>query len=733
MATRQDLQNLITSWFTLQTPKPQQTSWVSVSMDTNIWDIINSESTEKRNMKISDQMNKLLQKHQTRLNIAKWKVSSGDKRMDKLEDARSSLADYARSAYLEEAKKDSSMDLWVLDNMKDWDIIDWMTKDDPVAKQKFVNFVNNWWFVKDVYNDIMWIDEEAIREQERKDAGWFKNFIWAAGIEVPKQLWNLIDMTWLWAKLRQSDIDRLEKYNEVSSDEYDKFKKWEITFDELKDKWVSWIYLDYEEDVKNGNFRWSIEEYWKQMYEKWMDDVNSSMADQLLENYAINYDPEWKWAGAWKFATQLAEFAMLPWSKWNFIKNTLLGTAEILWLNILSEWKLPTKWEAATTAWVTAAIEWILRIPWWVKLLRWIIGKTSPEVKEALWNMTRKDRKELGDISKQWLSAAKKKWTEILEKAATWIRKKIWEAWEKLWDIRKNMEGNFTYKDLFYELNSQFNKFVKEWWGKWKTPQIKIKPDWKLVIRNEDALSNVTDSEWVKLLDYIKSERNAFMEQWRKWDIKDVERFMQDLNDKIYRAIDIWKINRADSGVKALLDGIKWAYEKLYSRMWPVAWPAFKKAKEEFSNMDNYAKFFEKYIWKLKEWKKWTQALNELEKEMQLWEKGFSKWQDYIWEFLKILKSENIIEEDLGSQLISLIYSFWIKNPKQLQELIETIYPSVPWVRELWLSILRRWMKSSEAETMLKDAVPWKLDIWESINNAIRPVTQVWEERMLEY
>jgi hypothetical protein len=63
--------------------------------------------------------------------------------MDKLEDARSSLADYARSAYLEEAKKDSSMDLGVLENMKDGDIIDWMTKDDPAAKQKFVNFVNN--------------------------------------------------------------------------------------------------------------------------------------------------------------------------------------------------------------------------------------------------------------------------------------------------------------------------------------------------------------------------------------------------------------------------------------------------------------------------------------------------------------------------------------------------------------------------------------------------------------
>jgi len=683
-------------------------------------------------MKISDQINKLMQKHQTRLNIAKWKVSSGDKRMDKLEDARSSLADYARSAYLEEAKKDSSMDLGVLENMKDGDIIDWMTKDSPEAKQKFANFVNNWWFVKDVYNDIMWIDEEAIKEQERKESWWLKNFIWAAGMEIPKQLWNIIDMTWIWGRLRQADAEKLEKYNEVSTDEYNKFKKWEITFDELRDKWVSWIYLDYEEDVKNWKFKWSIEEYGKQMYNKWIDDVNSSIADQMLENYAINYDPEGKWAGAWKFATQLAEFAVLPWSKWNFIKNTLLWTAEILWLNVLSEWKLPTKWEAATTAWVTAAIEWILRIPWWVKLLRWIIGKASPEVKEALWNTTRAEWKELGDISKQWLSAAKKKWTEILNKAATWIKKKIWEAWEKIWNIRKNMEWDFKFQDFFDSINAEFKKFEEKWRWPNSAPEIKINKNWQMEIYNEEALSNVTDNEGIKLLDYIKSERNAFRNQNRADGIKNAERFMQDINDKIWNAINNWKINRWDSAVWALLDAIKWGYEKLYGRMWK-AWEDFRSAREDFSNLDNYAKFFEKYIWKLKEWKKWTQALNELEKEMQLWEKGFSKWQDYIWEFLKILKNENIIKEDLGSQLISLIYSFWIKNPKQLQELIETIYPSVPWVRELWLSILRRWMKSSEAETMLKDAVPWKIDIWESINNAIRPATQVWEERMLEY
>ncbi len=57
-------------------------------------------------------------------------------------------------------------------------------------------------------------------------------------------------------------------------------------------------------------------------------------------------------------------------------------------------------------------------------------------------------------------------------------------------------------------------------------------------IYNEEALSNVTDNEGIKLLDYIKSERNAFRNQNRADDIKNAERFMQDINDKIWNAIN---------------------------------------------------------------------------------------------------------------------------------------------------------------------------------------------------
>lgn len=721
----------------LASQMPQETVSTSVSINdinnTDIGRMLNSEGEEKRNMSINRWLNNILNRHNVRLSMAKWDVTSWDKNTDKLEDARSALADYARLAYIEEAKKDKSVDLSVLDKMKDQDIIDWMTKWDDNASQVYIDFINNWWLVSDVYKKMMRIDEDAQREEERKQSWWLKNVVGSATFEIPKQIGWLMDITWISDYLNKKELEKLDVYNQVTTDEYNKFKNGEISPEELNQKWLLWVYNDYEQDVNDWRFFWSIEDYWKTMYEQKADRYNKSMQEQMFNDFLLQYDEEWKWAWLGKFWTQLVEFAMLPWSQWNFIKNVLLWTAEILWLNAVSEWKLPTLWEWLTTASVTSLIEWILRIPWWFKVLRNLLWKVSPEMKEWLWNTTRQQYKEFEWVAKQWLSATKKKATEILDKAATWIKNKLSQAWEKLWELRQNMEWNFTYKDFFYELNSAFNKFVKEWWGKWKTPQIKIKPDWTLLIRNEEALSNVTDTEWIKLLDYIKSEWNAFMKQGREWNIQDVERFMEDLNDKIWDAITNKKIKRSDSWVGALLDWIKWAYEKLYSRMWPVAWPAFKKAKEDFSKLDTIWKFFEKYIWKLKEGKKWIDELNKLEKDMSLWEKWLSKWQDYIWEFLKILKDNNIVEEDLGSQLMSLIFTFGIKNPKQLQELIETIYPSIPWAREVVLSFIRRWLKSSAWETMLKDAVPWKLDIWEWIFNAVRPATQVWEERLLEY
>jgi len=55
-------------------------------------------------------------------------------------------------------------------------------------------------------------------------------------------------------------------------------------------------------------------------------------------------------------------------------------------------------------------------------------------------------------------------------------------------------------------------------------------------IYNEEALSNVVDDKGQKLVDYIKSEWEAFRNQGRTNDIKNAETFMKNLNDKIYKA-----------------------------------------------------------------------------------------------------------------------------------------------------------------------------------------------------
>ena len=700
--------------------------------NSSIWDIINSESVTTRKMKVDELVNKLKDRHNIRLKMAAWDISSWNKNTDKLENARSSLADYARSQYIEEAKKDKSMDLSRLDKMKDQDIIDWMTKDDPEAKQTYIDFINKWWFVKDAYNKIMWIDEEAIKEEEAKNSWWWKNFVWSAIKEIPNQIWWLMDITWVTNYLNNKDKKELDKYNQVSTDEYNKYKNWQISFDELKKKWVSWIYLDYEEDVKNWRFRWSIEDYWRAMYDKWVWRTNKTTQEKMQDDFLINYDPEWDGAWAGKFAAQMAEFAMLPWANGWFWKNVLAWTAEILWLNALSEWKLPTAWEWLTTASITALVEWMLRTPWAIKVLRSFIGNTSPEIKNALSKTTRQQWKEYGDIVKKWFTATKNKATEYLDKAATWIKDKLKESWESLQNLRKNMKWDFKFKDYFDSINNQFKKFETEWgWGKNAAPEIIIRPNWKMEIYNEEALSNIVDDKWQKLVDLIKSEWEAFRNQWRADSIQNVEAFMRNLNDKIYEASTKGWIKSSDSTVKAFLEWTKDAYDKIYAAMWKE-WQAFKEARERFSKLKDYEEFFEKYIWKIKSWEKGKTALADLEKtrwgEQSMW-----KGSDFLWEFLKLLKEDNIVKEDLQSELTSLLYSFWIKNPKQIQEMLETIYPSMPWLQEVGLNILRRNLKNSEAETLLSNPKVWKLDIWETINNVVRPWVQVQEERLMEY
>jgi hypothetical protein len=62
------------------------------------------------------------------------------------------------------------MDLSILDDMQDQDIIDRMTKDDQNAQKEYINFITNCGFVKDAYNKIMGIDEEALKAQEREES-----------------------------------------------------------------------------------------------------------------------------------------------------------------------------------------------------------------------------------------------------------------------------------------------------------------------------------------------------------------------------------------------------------------------------------------------------------------------------------------------------------------------------------------------------------------------------------
>lgn len=687
--------------------------------------LLNSESQIERNTQINKQLDNIANKHTVRMNIANWNISSWSKGMDKLEKARSALADYARISYLTEAQKDVEMDLWVLDKMTDQDIIDWMTEWDDNAKNKYLDFINKGWVVWDVYNDIMWINPEAVKEEEKQQSSWGQNFIWAATNEIPRQLWGLMDIMWISKLINDEKRDELGKYKELNTDEYNKFINGEISMDELNNPEFaespnkmkkSWMYLDYKRAVDNWQFVWSVEDYGNTMYNKYIWDTEKTAQEHLWDESWINYNEEWDWADAGKMTAQTLEFLMMPGAEGNWLKRTLVWAGEILWIDALSEWKLPSKWEAGLTTAANWILEWLIRFPWgkWLtKQLAWM----TPEVKNALWKITKWQWNKYSEVVSNWLEATKHYATELLDKAAVGIKDKLELQTNKLKLFRENMEWDFNYKNFFDSINKQFKKFEREWWDKNAVPEIKVWKDWKLEIYNEEALSNIKDSNGIKLTDMLKSEWEAFRNQGREWSIRDAEKLMNNMEWLVYNAVKNGWIKSTDSATKAILEWIKDGYKKLYTAMWKH-WEWFKNAREDVSKLLNYQEFWNKYVGNIK---LWESPLAQLEKTE--WGKNaVEKNTDTIWEFLKILQDDKIVKDDVKSELIWLVYAFWIKNPRQVQRLLEGIYPSLPGIQEVFLEMFRQRAKSKYAESLLKDSIKWESP-W---NQIMRAVWQGW-------
>lgn len=704
-------QNTATNTWTNKSPVP-----ATKTPNTSIKDVINSEADTTRNMRMEKAMNLLKNKHDIRLKMASWEVSSGDKNIDKLESARSTLADYARAMYLEEAKKDRSVDLSTIEKMKDQEIIDWMTKDDPEAEQAFIDFVNNWGFVKDVYDKIMRTEEAEWAERE--ESWWLKNALWAAGWFIANQIAWASDLLWISDYYNNKEKERLEKYKQANTAEYEKYKNWQVSFDELKKKGISGLYNDYDEDVKNWLFRGSIEDYAKSFYDRWMERANQTAQEQAAVDWldSTSYNPEWEWAEAWKKAAEFAEFLALPSGKMWWLKNTLLGTAEIMWIDLLNKGKnntLQEAWEdTLSTALMTSALEWVFRVPWWLKWLKWVIWKTTPEVKQSLEKVTMNQWKAANKVADKWLSATKKQATKYIDTAAQWISKRLKgiganleKSREKLASIGKD---KFNYNDLFSSINDSFKTFEEKWWGKNAAPEIKIDKANNMSIYNEDALSAVTDSEGTKVLDYIKNEWNAFRNQWRNENAQSVEKFMKDIKGKIDKAVEEKKIDGKSEAVLKIKEWINSAYEKLYKVADDVEkwlWKEFKEQRKQFNRTKQYENFFDKYIGLIREGNRWDKLMTQLknlEKETDWGARWLQKWEDTLGKFFNILKKDKVVDQDLWSQLVSLLYAYSLKNRGNTKELIETIYPSIPWIEELWLNILKRKVRQSEAKAAVK-------------------------------
>ena len=116
--------------------------------------------------------------------------------------------------------------------------------------------------------------------------------------------------------------------------------------------------------------------------------------------------------------------------------------------------------------------------------------------------------------------------------------------------------------------------------------------------------------------------------------------------------------------------------------------------------------------------------LKDLEKETDWGARWVQKWEDVLGKFFNILKKDKVVDQDLWSQLVSLLYAYSLKNRGNVKDLIETIYPSIPWIEELWLNILKRKIRKSEAKSAIKQGA--KNRAMQQANNEARKLEKAW-------
>jgi len=555
---------------------------------------------------------------------------------------------------------DSQVSDWYYDNewlaIKLW-LKEWTTSD---KFQAGVKWYAQW--ISDFAQNTMWRTAEYLWSNIAAGIWewlyWIADFFWADTSE-----WSV------WDRMKKAEWYTWEEAGKQASSE---------------DMWKQWLLTEEQQAFDTGRWLW-----------------------QLTTEIALTAPIE---AGLWWAISATSLPKKVKW----FLQaaNLAAGWAAFQWIDDLTTNEKSSWAQYLKSALLNAWTGWLFNMIWkvfklwksaWYKLY-W--PKWQDET--ALFTQTPEKWAEKTKVNKEFakdVNAAKTPYTEIaddLEKTAEttyWTRVAKWQELEAVEKSLTYWEKPYTAKEVIDDLEVEFWKLW--WWPNAKLPKFTI--EWKTLKIDKDWLETLnaitkTDGSNIKLWDEIlQAWNNRFSRLDKPLDAYNTKLFIDDLKrilkDEWYNKT-WWETIRAMKNALNWVKEWEWIVNKFNNSLSKESLDALSKAKPAAKEAITTDENLNKVLWVLRNtdmvWRVWAA-------EKALW------WKAQMQQLFSEINEKYWI--DMNNEILAWAYNMSLYDKWKAKALIETFYPSVPWMYEAVLRVFSKSQRIKQAEKAVKQ---WK-------------------------
>lgn len=570
----------------------------------------------------------------------------------------------------------------------------------------------------------LWLADKATeraynaRDKFEAWAKWYAQ--WLADI-AQNTMWRVAEYVWsnIWAWL-------WEAWYWIADKLWADTSEWTV-WDKMKQaKWYTWKEAKKEASSEDLWRAWTLSE------DQWAFDVGRNLW-QLTTEVALTAPLEaWLWS------------AIKLWQIWKMKKavelskpvKTALQAANLAWwwtafqlADDAANWEWSNWVHYAKTSWLNAATAWLFSIMWKLapKKIWYTLFAPKWQNQTALLTQSAEDWAKKTNINKAYakdINAANNPYTEIandLEDVATrtyWTRTAKWWELEAVEWALQYWEMPYNAKDVVKDLETSFSKIW--WWPNAKLPKFTI--DWKTLKIDKEWLETLNwitktqDGVTIKLWDEIQNLwNNTFTRLDNPIDATNTKLFIDWLKDILkdaWYSKTWWKTIRAMKNALNWVGDEIWIVKKFENSLSDASTKALSEARTAAKEAITTDENVNKVLWTLRNtdmiWKVWAA-------EKALW------WKAQMQELFKKIKEDYKI--DMNNEILAWAYNMSLYDVKKAQQILDTFYPSAPWLIEAVLRVITKAWRRSAANKL----VEWWKGYVESMNKySTKPI--VWWE-----